>query len=151
MFARRFTRRIRWTAAAAALGITALFAARVYAMTVAPAELDYARTQVSAGGSYRATWTPETEPVRKGRMHAWTLHVATPDGQPVDSAAISVHGGMPQHGHGLPTQPRVTRQLGAGDYLVEGMKFNMGGWWTVTFGIATPAGAADSVTFNLKL
>ena len=27
---------------------------------------------------------------------------------------------MPQHGHGLPTKPRVTRPLGNGDHLVEG-------------------------------
>jgi hypothetical protein len=30
------------------------------------------------------------------------------------------------------------------------MKFNMGGWWTVTFAVSAAAGA-DSVTFNLSL
>src|SRR4249920_3274177 len=31
-------------------------------------------------------------------------------------------GGMPQHGHGLPTRPVVSRELADGTYLMEGMK-----------------------------
>ena len=57
---------------------------------------------------------------------------------------------MPQHGHGLPTKPQVTRELGNGDHLVEGMKFNMGGWWVVKFRVNAMAGS-DSLVFNLKL
>ena len=71
-------------------------------------------------------------------------------GAPVTGAAISIDGGMPQHGHGLPTKPQVTRELGSGDYLVEGMKFNMGGWWVVKFHVTAAAGR-DSIAFNLKL
>jgi len=48
---------------------------------------------------------------------------------PVYPAAFSVTGGMPDHGHGLPTQPKVTQYLGEGRYLLEGVKFNMGGEW----------------------
>jgi len=44
----------------------------------------------------------------------------------------------------------VTRHLGNGDHLVEGMKFNMGGWWVVKFRVAAEAGR-DSVVFNVKL
>ena len=69
---------------------------------------------------------------------------------PVDRASITVSGGMPQHGHGLPTTPRVTRSLGNGNHLVEGMKFNMGGWWVVKFRVEADSGR-DSVVFNLKL
>ncbi len=57
---------------------------------------------------------------------------------------------MPQHGHGLPTRPQVTKNLGNGDYLVEGMKFQMGGWWVVDFTIDT-AGKHDTVRFNMIL
>jgi hypothetical protein len=57
---------------------------------------------------------------------------------------------MPQHGHGLPTKPHVTQDRGNGEHMVDGMKFNMGGWWVVTFRVASSLGA-DSVTFNLKL
>ncbi len=57
---------------------------------------------------------------------------------------------MPEHDHGLPTRPRVTRELGAGDYLVEGMKFHMHGAWQVTFAISTQE-ATDSVLFDVEL
>jgi hypothetical protein len=115
-----------------------------------PADLDYSRTRTSEAGAYRATVRPQGDSIPKGKLHRWTLHLETAAGAPVDSAAISVDGGMPQHGHGLPTRPRVTRALGQGDHLVEGMKFNMGGWWVVKVRVQALAGA-DSVVFNLKL
>ena len=115
-----------------------------------PKELDYSRTRTSAAGLYRATIRPEGDSIPQGRLQRWTLHLETPNGTPVDVCQISVDGGMPQHGHGLPTKPRVTRALGNGDHLVEGMKFNMGGWWVVKFGVSSAAGK-DSLVFNLKL
>ena len=63
---------------------------------------------------------------------------------------IIVDGGMPQHGHGLPTKPLVTAHLGEGKHVVDGMKFNMGGWWVVKLTIDGAKGS-DVVTFNLKL
>jgi len=116
----------------------------------APKDLDYSRTRTSEGGRYRATIHPQGDSIPQGRLHRWTVHLETASGAPVDSATMVVDGGMPQHGHGLPTKPRVTRELGNGDHLVEGMKFNMGGWWVVKFRVNTTAGA-DSVVFNLKL
>jgi hypothetical protein len=115
-----------------------------------PADLDYSRTRTSEAGIYRATIRPQGDSIPKGKLQRWTLHLETSGGMPVDSAALTVDGGMPQHGHGLPTSPRVTRALGNGDHLVEGMKFNMGGWWVVKFHVATQAGV-DSLVFNLKL
>ncbi len=115
-----------------------------------PADLDYGRTRESAGGAYRATIRPDGDSIPQGRLQRWTLHLETADGAPVDSARVTVGGGMPQHGHGLPTKPRVTRPLGGGDHLVEGLKFNMGGWWVVTFQVDAAAGT-DSLVFNLKL
>ena len=103
----------------------------------------------SAGGLYSATLEP-VQPIRVRRMQTMRLSVADANGQALDGAAIQVDGGMPQHGHGLPTQPRVTRSVGEGVYEVEGVKFNMGGWWEVKFAIDTAAGV-DTVTFNLDL
>ena len=122
----------------------------LHATMAAPSDLDLSRTRVTDGGTYRVSFIPEGDSIRVGRMHSWRLHVETTGGAPVDSATIAVDGGMPQHGHGLPTKPRVTQSFGGGDYLVSGMKFNMGGWWVVTFRMQA-VGAADSVTFNLKL
>jgi YtkA-like len=115
-----------------------------------PKDLDYSRTRTSEAGHYRATIHPQGDSIPQGRLHRWTLHLETATGTPVDSATLVVDGGMPQHGHGLPTKPRVTRDLGNGDHLVEGMKFNMGGWWVVKFQVAAAEGR-DSLVFNLKL
>jgi len=115
-----------------------------------PANLDYSRTRTSEAGHYRATIHPQGDSIPQGRLHRWTLHLETVNGAPVDSAKLLVDGGMPQHGHGLPTKPRVTRDLGNGAHLVEGMKFNMGGWWVVKFRVAAAQGP-DSLVFNLKL
>jgi len=116
-----------------------------------PKDLDYSRTRASEAGRYRATIRPQGDSIPKGKLQRWTLHLETPAGVAVDSAKVTVDGGMPQHGHGLPTKPRVTRALGNGDHLVEGMKFNMGGWWVVKFRVASAAAGTDSVVFNVKL
>ena len=116
----------------------------------APKDLDYSRTRISQGGMYRATIRPQGDTIPQGKLHRWVLHLETPNGDPVNVCNVAVDGGMPQHGHGLPTKPVVTRALGNGDHLVEGMKFNMGGWWVVKFRVASSSGS-DSVVFNLKL
>jgi YtkA-like protein len=111
---------------------------------------DIQTVKASAHGLYRASVRPDVTPIPVRRLQRWTLHLDTIDGRPVDTATITMDGGMPQHGHGLPTSPRITRALGNGDHLIEGVKFNMGGWWVVRFAITTSAGA-DTVTFNLGL
>jgi len=103
----------------------------------------------SVRGLYSARLEP-TEEIRVRRMQTLRVVLTDQAGRAIDGARIEVDGGMPEHGHGLPTQPRVTRYLGDGAYEVEGMKFNMGGWWEVELAIAADAGA-DTVTFNLDL
>ena len=131
------------TAVLASLAGCALFARQ-------PKNLDFSRTRASEGGLYRGTIRPQGDSIPQGRLHSWTLHLETAAGAPVDSATVAVDGGMPQHGHGLPTRPQVARSFGNGDHLVEGMKFNMGGWWVVKFRVSSAAGS-DSLTFNLEL
>ena len=111
---------------------------------------DYATKRVSANGLYRLTIRPHGDSIPMSRIHSWVLHVETASGVSVDSASICIDGGMPEHGHGLPTRPRMTENLKNGDYLIDGIKFSMRGWWVVKFTVATPAGA-DSVRFNLSL
>ena len=111
---------------------------------------DYSTTRTSDAGVYTVSFEPDGSPIAINKIQTWTIHVETADGTLVDDAAIAVGGGMPEHGHGLPTQPEVTENLGGGDYKVEGIKFQMPGWWIVTFDIDSEAGH-DSVTFNLQL
>jgi hypothetical protein len=115
-----------------------------------PADLDLSLTQRTERGLYIGTLEPETSPIPVGRIQTWTVVVNMPDGRALEHADLFIDGGMPQHGHGLPTEPKVTGELGAGRYRVEGMKFNMPGWWTVTLTISGAAGT-DSATFNLSL
>jgi hypothetical protein len=102
-----------------------------------------------AGSLYTATLEPP-QPLRPRKLQTVQVRIMDASGQPVDGATITIDGGMPQHGHGLPTRPRVTRHLGAGVYQIEGVRFNMGGWWEFKLAISTPAGS-DRVTFNLAL
>ncbi len=144
---------LRWIAGIAGsllLIIAIWFGVMLYRMNYVPADLDLSTTRPSNHGVYQVSYTPRRTPIVINQIHAWTIHVATPDGQPVADATITVDGDMPQHGHGLPTRPQVTKQLGNGDYLVEGMKFQMGGWWVVDFTIDR-AGQHDTVRFNMIL
>lgn len=95
-------------------------------------------------------FTSHLDPIAVNTMHAWTLHIQDRSGKPVTDATVQVEGGMPDHDHGLPTRPRITQNLGGGDYLLEGMKFHMGGWWQVTFLIQLGE-TSDRVTFDLNL
>lgn len=112
--------------------------------------LDTSATRTSDSGLFNVSWSADSGEPPLNRIHSWTLHVETADGQPVEGATILVDGGMPQHGHGLPTSPQVTEDLGNGDYRVEGMKFQMLGFWEVKFDISAN-GQSDSITFNLIL
>ncbi len=115
-----------------------------------PSNLDVSRTRQSAKGLYRGTYTPSLDPITIDKLHAWTLRLQTADGRPVETATITVHGDMPGHGHGLPTKPIVSEHRGNGDYLVEGMKFQMPGWWYVEFDIVD-GGVEDTVRFDFVL
>lgn len=112
-----------------------------------PKDLDLALEKPSGAGIYRVAMLPPAKAPAINQMHGWQVKLATPDGTPVHGASFAVDGGMPQHGHGLPTQPRVTRELADGTYQLDGMKFSMTGWWEVKLAIQGPRGA-DKVTFN---
>jgi len=115
-----------------------------------PVGLDVARERVTLQQRYQVGIKPAAEPIVIGKMHAWEVSVKQASGQPLTGARILVDGGMPQHHHGLPTQPRMTRELGDGRYLVEGVKFSMSGWWEFKLKIEGAQGV-DDVTFNLVL
>lgn len=114
------------------------------------AEVDLSRSKASAAGLYQTEVAPEADPPTTGAMNSWVLTIKRPDGQPVEEARISVTGGMPQHGHGLPTAPQATAYLGAGRYRIEGVRFNMSGNWVLEFAISAAPGD-DRVTFNVAM
>ncbi len=92
----------------------------------------------------------QKESLSIGQFLSWEIIVRDRKGDAVFPAQIGVSGGMPAHRHGLPTQPQVSRYLGEGKYLVEGLKFGMSGEWVVLFGIQTPANR-DVVRYELQV
>lgn len=130
-----------------ALAAVTAVAALVAGCSSPPLDLDLSLDKNSAAGTYRVALVAPTPAPAINQMHSWKVKLATPEGAPVQGARFAVDGGMPQHGHGLPTQPRVTREIEGGTYVLDGMKFSMTGWWEVKLAIDGPQGA-DKVTFN---
>ena len=142
----RRTLRFALPAAVALAGV----ATAGFMMFSVPDNLDLSLAKLSDGGLYHVELVPDASPVSVGKMHVWTVQRETAAGTPVTQADIAISGGMPQHGHGLPTAPQVTKNLGGGRYQIEGVKFNMSGWWELKFAIAAPPGD-DLVVFNISL
>lgn len=141
-------RRLLWSVPVALLAVGGIAVAKM--LQPPPADLDLSLSKPTDHGLYTASVEPGLAPISVGTMHGWVIQISTRDGNPVDHAKIAIDGGMPQHGHGLPTEPEVSADLGDGRYQVEGMKFNMPGWWVVNLSVDGPAGP-DTVTFNLVL
>ncbi len=131
-----------------------LFAALVVAVTAffvlrpAADETESAITQTTVAQHFTVSIAPEVADFQHNSLHAWIATVTSPDGAPVENARIDVDGGMPAHGHGLPTSPQMTRYLGDGRYKIEGVQFHMQGKWEFKLSI-TAGDISDSVTFEL--
>ena len=121
-----------------------------HTMVMVPDNLDLATQQMSENNKFDLSYKSGIEPLPINTIHSWTLILKKADGQPITGAEITLDGDMPQHGHGLPTVPEVTQDLGDGKYLVEGVKFSMPGWWVIKFRIRA-GGEDDTATFNLLL
>ncbi len=115
-----------------------------------PDDLDYARSKASVAGSFTVSIEPESGEIIMGPLHSWVVTVQTADGEPINDATVTINGGMPQHGHGLPTQPQITGLIGEGRYRLEGVKFSMNGWWVLRLTIEA-AGQNDTVIFNVEI
>ena len=128
--------------------ITALLALLLAAACAAPPDdLDLALTHTTVEKKFLVTLQPPATPAAINQLHSWKINVTSPTGVPISHAHITVDGGMPQHGHGLPTRPQATQELADGTYLLEGLKFSMTGWWEIKLTIQSTEGS-DKVTFN---
>lgn len=132
-----------------AFAAAALVAASLLAACAAPpSDLDLTLQHASRQGSFVVRLEPPESGTPLNRIHAWQVRVTGTDGAPVTQARIGVQGGMPQHGHGFPTQPRVTREVAPGVYALEGVKFSMTGWWDMRLDIRA-GDKADTAVFNI--
>lgn len=124
------------------------FAFLATACATPPKDLDLTLQHPSSQGKFVVRMEPPAAGPAINQMHAWQVRLATPEGQPVSRATIAFDGGMPQHGHGFSTKPRITQEVAPGVYALEGMKFSMTGWWDMR--LAIQAGdVTDRAVFNV--
>lgn len=106
--------------------------------------------QLTDAGLFQVRFEPQINPITINKIHYWLLHLRTFNGEAVLNAEIVVAGGMPEHDHGLPTKPLTRPATIEGDYLIEGLRFHMGGRWEIEL-IISASGETDTLTVYLDL
>lgn len=77
----------------------------------------------------------------------WILHIKDESGNPLAGATVNVGLRMPEHSdHVLPGT--VGTDAGGGTYQVSHLNLIMAGLYNITLDVASPAGDANSVTFQ---
>lgn len=89
-------------------------------------------------------------PLLINQIHSWHIRVLDANNLPVAVEQLSITGGMPDHDHGLPTQPQVTARLENGDYLLEGVRFHMPGKWQLVISLKQ-SGEDDRAVIEFQL
>ena len=107
-------------------------------------------TADTKNGLFTVTLGPEANVIRINALQKWIVTIKDKNGRDVNPAQILLDGGMRAHGHGLPTQPQVTDYLGEGRYLIEGLRLNMVGAWTLMVGVDFN-GQRDLVLFEFEI
>jgi hypothetical protein len=113
-------------------------------------ELSQQHTQNSFNHLFKVSIWPAEGTTLINEYHSWILHLEDASGNHIKDASFTISGGMVAHGHGLPSKPVVSRYLGNGEYLIEGVLFNMSGIWTLQFIIQTPT-VSDRVRFDFEV
>jgi len=103
----------------------------------------------SASGHFRVAINGGFDDAAIGAFLGRDITIVGEDGAPVLGAVITVGGGMPGHGHGLPTRPDVA-EIGEGRYRVEGLRFTMPGRWFLLLEIDA-GGETDTATIDILL
>jgi hypothetical protein len=137
------------------LATVAVLTSLAVACHTAPArrapEPDWGGRAISDSGRLEGRLYPESGgAIEIGRFQIWILELRESSGAEVTGADLAIAGGMPGHGHGLPTQPRVTEELGGGRYRIEGVKLNMVGAWVIEVFVQTSVGR-DRLRFDLAV
>jgi len=92
----------------------------------------------------------ELSPLSINQIHSWHVRVLDRNDEILELEELNIFGGMPEHDHGLPTQPEVTTRLDNGDYLLEGVRFHMQGHWQLQVELQLN-GVEDSAIIDFDL
>ncbi|MBA2320862.1 MAG: FixH family protein [Deltaproteobacteria bacterium] len=121
---------------------------------VEPPAWGAART--TQNGKYEVTLVTEPDPPVRGELFEVSARFTELDGTPIEDGKVSLDARMPQHNHGMMTDPvddpghcdaagaKCTHPGGV--YEASGFKFHMGGEWTITVDVVGPRGP-DSTSF----
>lgn len=104
----------------------------------------------SRGGAYLATLRSDLAPPTINRIHSWSLKLADASGAPVDAGPVTIDAGVPIIGRVMPTAARARKGAGAGEFVIEGMKFDMAGRWRVEVHVGSGP-ASDLVSFDVDV
>ncbi len=105
--------------------------------------------QVGTDKLYKAHLDCETLPA-PGPFQNCTVSFSDMQGDAVVPDDLVIDGGMPLHGHGLPTSPVLTQLEKAGTYRIDGLKYNMPGAWLLGFKIKAAQGE-DKIIFDFVI
>ncbi|MGB1253033.1 MAG: FixH family protein [Candidatus Promineifilaceae bacterium] len=114
------------------------------------ANLDLSTSKMSDNSTFHVTVEANVDPVPINELHTWTLKVMDSDMQPVNDAVVGFGGGMPAHNHGFPTEPQIVSGDSDGEYVIEGVRMQMSGHWTMELDIKA-GDMVDTITFNIVL
>jgi hypothetical protein len=106
----------------------------------------------SSGGSYRVRIKPSKNPVPSNEMMGLQAEVLEGCGEgakPAEGVRLHVNAGMPEHQHGMTTQPRVL-PLEGGRWDVAGLLFHMPGYWELYFDMERE-GVVERAQMEFKL
>jgi hypothetical protein len=107
------------------------------------------REGTSAKGVYTVSYQPTPDPIPMNELFALDFAVRAAGKAAPDDTTFALKATMPEHGHGMQTEPVVTKK-GAGLFHVEGMKFHMMGRWQLDLTLGGSAGA-DTATLLVDL
>lgn len=115
-----------------------------------PKKLDTKPIQISRNQQYIAYFSGENSTIPLNKIHTWEFVITDIAGHVDPDIQVKIKGDMPGHNHGLPTSPKLVHTEQEGRYKVKGMKFQMPGWWVITFNVEKD-GQKDQLVFNIDL
>lgn len=107
------------------------------------------QTETGVYQRYQALLDCESMP-DTGAFQNCNVMFTTASGEMADLQLTLVEGGMPTHGHGLPTSPILRPLDKPGTYRIDGLKYNMPGAWLLGFRISGAAGE-DQIVFDFVI
>jgi hypothetical protein len=122
-----------------------------------------ALTRRTQSGAYTVALSFEPTPPPVGALFAVQATVTQRDGTPLELGTVALDARMPQHNHGMETDPvdlpgvcedadtePAACPHPGGVYRTEGFKFHMPGAWTVTVDVRGARGP-DSTSFVVEI